>query len=77
MEAQMARRQSSEAKPPAARMVLSVAEACRVCGISRAWFYRLCKRGLGPPIVRLPGRRTLIRVDALQAWLKQWERRDD
>ncbi|HEV2162666.1 MAG TPA: helix-turn-helix domain-containing protein [Stellaceae bacterium] len=53
--------------------LLSVAQACRALGVSRAFLYATWQRGDGPARIKL-GKRTLIRVDALDAWLKVHER---
>lgn len=45
----------------------TVAEFCLAYRISRAFLYALWKRGMGPGVMRV-GRRTLISVDAAEAW---------
>lgn len=50
----------------------SVAEFCAAHGISRATFYNLLKRGLGPRIMKL-GSRTLISTEAAAEWRQRME----
>lgn len=61
---QVSARTPPESIPPGAR---SVATFCRAHDISRATFYNLFARGLGPAVMKV-GRRTLISTDAAQAW---------
>lgn len=61
----MAATTSSSPAPPIA---VSVAEAARLVGISRAHLYSLIAKGEGPPAAMVGGRR-LYRVADLDAWL--------
>lgn len=54
--------------PAPAPIAVSVAEAARLVGISRAHLYSLIARGEGPPAAMVGGRR-LYRVVDLDAWL--------
>jgi len=49
-----------------------VNEACHLCGFSRGWLYLEWKAGRGPARIKI-GRRTLIRAEALEQWLKSLE----
>lgn len=53
-------------------LAYTVKEFCKVVGISARTFYTLREKRKAPPIIRL-GRRTLIRVEAAQQWLKKRE----
>lgn len=55
-----------------APLAYTVKEFCQAVGISPRTFYTLREQRTAPPIVRL-GRRTLIRVEAAQQWLKKRE----
>ncbi len=55
------------------RMAYSVAEICEAGGMSRTFFYRLCREGQGPATFKVRGRR-FIRSDAARAWLQELER---
>jgi hypothetical protein len=44
--------------------------------VSRAAFYRWRRRGVGPPVVRLPGGGVRVRRSALTAWLRRLEEQD-
>jgi len=45
---------------------------CKAVGISVRTFYALVGRGEGPPIIKI-GRRTVIRREAADQWLKDRE----
>ncbi len=51
-----------------------VNEFCRLHGISRAFFYKLLKNGLGPKTVKL-GTKTLITAEAAAQWRRELENR--
>jgi excisionase family DNA binding protein len=51
---------------------LSVEATAKRIGVSRKTLYELWEKGEGPPWLRAGGRR-LIRVDALEAWLRNRE----
>jgi excisionase family DNA binding protein len=59
------RAESSPAAPP---RLLSVAEAARACGLSRAAFYRSVLGQGAIPVHRI-GRRVLISQAALASWI--------
>lgn len=52
--------------------VQTVLEFCKANGISRSLFYKLCKRGAGPRLMRV-GRRTLVTSEAANEWRKSLE----
>jgi excisionase family DNA binding protein len=52
--------------------VITLNEAAAAARISRRHLHTLISRGDGPPVVQL-GRRKLIRLDSLDAWLKAQE----
>lgn len=54
-------------------LTISVAQTCRALGISKAFLYAAWQRGDGPPCIKV-GKRTLIPVDALNAWIRARER---
>ena len=56
------------------RAAYSVDEFCSAFGISRAYFYQVIKDGSGPATMKL-GRRTLISVEAADAWRRDVESR--
>lgn len=53
-------------------LALSVAEFCRLTGISRRTFYNLANRNEAPPTIQI-GRRRLIRREAAEEWLRDLE----
>ena len=53
-------------------LAYTVKEFCKVVGISPRTFYTLRETRKAPPIIHI-GRRTLIRVEAAQKWLKNRE----
>ena len=55
-----------------AKAACSVREFCASHGISRALFYQLVRRGLGPRIMKVAGR-TLISSDAAADWRRAME----
>lgn len=52
--------------------LLSVADFCKVTGISRALFYNLKKEGKTPALCKV-GDRTLISRAAFEAWIEELE----
>ena len=54
------------------KSMYSVKEFCTEHGISRALFYNLLKRGLGPRTAKL-GSRTLISAEAALEWRQRME----
>jgi hypothetical protein len=55
--------------------VYTVDEFCIAHGkISRAFFYKLVKQGLGPRLLKI-GHRTLITMEAAAEWRREMERR--
>jgi hypothetical protein len=54
------------------RQAYSVDEFCRAHGICRASFYNLRKAGRGPTEMKI-GSRTLISVEAAEAWRRRME----
>jgi predicted DNA-binding transcriptional regulator AlpA len=51
---------------------LSVNSFCQAHSISRALFYKLLRDGEGPMVIKA-GRRTIISLEAAEAWRKQME----
>jgi hypothetical protein len=59
--------------PPELHPVFSVPEFCFAHGkISRAFFYKLVKQGLGPRLLKV-GHRTLITAEAAAEWRNEME----
>jgi hypothetical protein len=58
------------AAPPAAVVMLTIAEATAEAGISKRYMEMRIAAGTGPDITRI-GRRVLIRADRLHAWIDQ------
>ena len=58
--------------PISAPLAYTVPAFCLATGISRRTFYALQKRGEGPPVTKI-GRRTLVRREAAETWLKAQE----
>ena len=56
------------------RLAYTVEHFCEAHAISRATLYALLKRGDGPQIMKI-GRRTLISVEAAEAWRRRMEER--
>jgi hypothetical protein len=54
-------------QPAATPLAFSVSEFCRLHSIGRSLFYVLVKAGQGPRTMRV-GRRTLISIEAAEAW---------
>jgi predicted DNA-binding transcriptional regulator AlpA len=54
------------------QQVYSVSDFCQTNGISRSLFYKLCREGKGPRMMRV-GRRTLISYEANIEWRKSVE----
>lgn len=52
--------------------IFTVAEACKIARISRAWIYKEWKDGRGPRKIKA-GSRTLISSHALSEWMKSLE----
>jgi predicted DNA-binding transcriptional regulator AlpA len=50
-------------------LAVSVPEAARRCGLGKSLFWELIRQGNGPPIIKI-GRRTLVPLDGLRAWLQ-------
>ena len=57
-------------------LAVSPAEAARIAGVGRTSLYRALAPGGGLKSFKF-GRRRLIRIEALQAWLKRLEETDD
>jgi excisionase family DNA binding protein len=53
-------------------LLLTISQAARSLGLSRAKLYSLITRNDGPPVVRF-GRSVRISVDSLKAWLQHYE----
>ena len=53
--------------------MLSVTAFCADNGLSRSFFYRLLKDGLGPRLTKI-SRRTLISAEAAAEWRTRMER---
>lgn len=49
-------------------LAVSVPEAARMCSLSVSFFWKLIQKGKGPPLLRV-GRRTLVPINGLRAWL--------
>jgi|GEM_PF-4533682 len=58
--------------PQTGRLALDVKDVVRLTHLSRAKLYQLWSQGLGPPRLKI-GKRTLILVSALNAWLASLE----
>lgn len=58
-------------------LAIHIAAACRLIGISKTTWYKLQTLKLGPPVCQPPRSRPLVRLSALEAWLKRWEKGDD
>lgn len=54
-------------------VAVSIRAACKLLGLGKTTFYALQTRAAGPPISRPPGSRPLVRVSALEEWVKHWE----
>jgi predicted DNA-binding transcriptional regulator AlpA len=54
------------------RTALSVAEFCMAHGLSRSSYYKFRRAGDGPDEMKL-GARTLISVEAAEAWRRRME----
>lgn len=72
MRKKTARKQTAAQTKELIPLAYTVKEFCSAVGISPRTFYTLREQRKAPPIVRL-GRRTLIRVEAAQQWLKKRE----
>lgn len=62
--------------PPVRRLAVDLSEAARLISIGRTLLYSLVAEGKGPPVIRLHGRR-VVRVSALEEWLRHQESKDD
>lgn len=51
------------------RPLLTVSEAATLTGLSKAVTYRLAAEDCLPGLLRLPGRRLMVRRKVLEAWL--------
>jgi excisionase family DNA binding protein len=51
------------------RALLTVPEAAALAGLSKAVAYRLAAEDRLPGLLRLPGRRLMVRRKVLEAWL--------
>lgn len=51
---------------------LSIDSFCEAHGISRAYYFKIQKLGLGPDVMAI-GRRRLISVEAAARWRKKFE----
>ncbi len=54
-------------------LLLTIPQAARRLGISRAMLYSLLAQRKGPPVVRL-GRSVRISLESLRAWIAEQER---
>lgn len=54
---------------PSERALLSVPEAAALAGLSKSVAYQLVAQDRLPGLVKLPGRRLLVRRQVLEAWL--------
>ena len=54
------------------RLLYSVPEFCCAAGISKAHFYRLRQRGLGPELLKI-GDATRISAETANAWIARLE----
>jgi hypothetical protein len=61
------------AEIPADALAFSVDQFCLLHSISRPYFYKLLKVGLGPRVMQVGGRK-LISVEAAAAWRAERER---
>ena len=50
-------------------IAISIPEAARRCGISRAFMWKIIRHGSGPELLKI-GRRTLVLVKDLNQWLQ-------
>lgn len=55
------------------QLLVTVPQAAKILGISRAMVYSLLAKGKGPPVIRF-GRSVRISVDSLKKWVKEQER---
>ena len=55
------------------KKVMTVSEFCETYCVGRNLFYKLLSVGMGPQIMKI-GRRTLISVEAADAWGREMER---
>lgn len=53
-------------------LLLTIPQAARSLGISRAKLYVLLAQQQGPPVIRF-GRSVRISIDSLQKWIKEQE----
>ncbi|GHO84392.1 helix-turn-helix transcriptional regulator [Dictyobacter formicarum] len=53
-------------------LLLTIPQAARSLGISRAKLYVLLAQQQGPPVIRF-GRAVRISIDSLQKWIKEQE----
>ncbi len=53
-------------------LLLTIPQAARSLGISRAKLYLLLAQQKGPPVIRF-GRSVRISIDTLQQWIKEQE----
>lgn len=58
---------------PAARGSLTLPEVLSEIRLSRAAFYRMRARGLGPKVIKLPNGQLRIRRSDLDAWFEKCE----
>jgi excisionase family DNA binding protein len=63
--------QSDQVNPPP-RLLLTIPQAARSLGISRAMLYALIAKRKGPPVVRL-GRSVRVSVTSLRRWIEEQE----
>jgi hypothetical protein len=61
----------SDTESPQA-LAFSIAEFCSLHRISRPYFYKIMKNGLGPRVM-IVGGRTLVSVEAAAAWRRERE----
>lgn len=57
-----------------AKPVLTIPQFCEDHGLSKAFFYKLTKQGLGPNVMKV-GRRSLITAEAAAEWRAAMQKR--
>jgi excisionase family DNA binding protein len=61
-----------EQEPTPQPLLLTIPQAAKCLGLSRAKVYALLARNEGPPVVRF-GRAVRISMASLQAWIQHYE----
>lgn len=62
-----------EQNTPRQQLLVTVPQAAKLLGISRAMVYSLLAKGEGPPVIRL-GRSVRVSVTSLKKWIEEQER---